>query len=73
MCKAGGDFNKALEWYKKAAMQDHDEAQNVLGDMYKKGKSVPENYSTAIDWYKKAARNGNLNAQEKLKKYDETW
>ncbi|MDH5425368.1 MAG: sel1 repeat family protein [Gammaproteobacteria bacterium] len=55
------DFEKALLWYKKAALdKDHfkaSQAQVAIGNMYENGRAVEKNSETAISWYKKAARN----------------
>ncbi|KAF9129449.1 hypothetical protein BGW39_004173 [Mortierella sp. 14UC] len=38
-------------------------AQLALGDLYKAGKGVHQNYQTALDWYQKAANQGLAYAQ----------
>ncbi|KAF9129450.1 hypothetical protein BGW39_004174, partial [Mortierella sp. 14UC] len=38
-------------------------AQNALGDMYKDGKQVQQDYQAAMDWYLKAAEQGLARAQ----------
>ncbi|MCR5723303.1 MAG: tetratricopeptide repeat protein [Lachnospiraceae bacterium] len=51
-------YEKAIEWYEKAANQGHAEAQCSLGYMFSKGIGVKQNYIKAAEWYKKAANQG---------------
>src|SRR5208283_2142309 len=37
-----------------------------LGNMYRMGQSVPQNYTAAIKWYRKAADQGHADAQFEL-------
>ena len=60
------DFNKALEWYRKAAAQEFADAQYNLGVMYDAGHGVPEDKAVAAKWYAKAAEQGNPSAQYNL-------
>ena len=60
------DYDKAVEWYRKAAEQGHNWAQNNLGNCYYNGKGVPQDYAKAVDWYRKAAEQGLANAQNNL-------
>ena len=78
------DDGRACQWYAKAAAQGYDaglsdlkqfaeqgnaEAQFRLGDMYKKGKGVPQDSDMACQWYAKAAAQGHdagLNALKQL-------
>lgn len=57
------DYNKALEWFKKAAAEGYPPAQEKIGYMYIYGFSVKKNHTKAFEWYKKAAEQGNVNAQ----------
>ncbi|KAF9126805.1 hypothetical protein BGW39_006339 [Mortierella sp. 14UC] len=41
-------------------------AQVALGDMYRDGKGVQQDYQTAMDWYLLAEEQGNLNACSRL-------
>lgn len=52
------DYDKALEWYKKAAYQGLPEAQCDLGVFYMNGWGVKQNYDEAIKWFKMAADAG---------------
>ena len=51
-------YEKAIEWYEKAANQGHAEAQCSLGYMFSKGIGVKQNYIKAAEWYEKAANQG---------------
>ncbi len=57
------DFHAALEWYEKAASQNHVDAQHAPGVAYAYGIGVPQNFEKAFDWYKKAADHGHAEAQ----------
>jgi TPR repeat protein len=57
------DNTKAFPWLHKAALENHDEAQNNIGFMYHFGLGVPQDYKLARQWYQKAASNGNTSAQ----------
>ena len=60
------DYNKAIEWYEKAAVNGNAAAQVSLGYMYDKGLGVAQDYDKAIEWYAKAAANGNTVAEASL-------
>ena len=49
------DNVEAAKWYLKAAERGNADAQFNLGDMYRDGKGVPQNYAEAAKWYRKAA------------------
>ena len=54
------------------AQQGDTEAQNTVGDMYRKGKGVEQNYEQALYWYRKAAEQGHADAQMSIgHMYDE--
>lgn len=55
-----------MEWYKKAAEQGNDEAQDMLGDFYYYGNGVEKDLAKALEWYKKAADQGNKNSEDML-------
>jgi hypothetical protein len=61
------DYNKAVEWYRKAAEQDEPAAQYSLGLMYDQGTGVPRNLSEATRWYRLAAKNGDPDARAVLR------
>lgn len=47
------DWQKAIEWYSKAAGQGHAEAQYKLGICYAEGRGVKEDWQKAIEFFKK--------------------
>ncbi len=49
------NYEKAIEWYSKAAEQGFAPAQHSMGWMYEKGYGVDKNYEKAVEWYSKAA------------------
>jgi uncharacterized protein len=63
---ASKDYNKAVEWYGKAAEQGHTQAQTWLGVMYELGWGVKENNQLAAQWYRKAANHDDTLAQLRL-------
>lgn len=58
-----GKYDKAIEWYERAAGQGHVSAQYNLGIIYQYTKS---NFKLAITWYERAARQGHVSAQYSL-------
>ena len=61
-----GDFATALRELKPLAEQGNLYAQYNLGQMYRKGDGVPQNYATALKWYRLAAEHGHAGAQTNL-------
>jgi TPR repeat protein len=57
------DFNKAAEWYQKAAAKDLPEAQYQLALLYIQGKGVKAAPEKAAEWFQKAALNGHAPSQ----------
>ncbi|KAF9925567.1 hypothetical protein FBU30_004680 [Linnemannia zychae] len=57
------DYNKAMDWYLKAAEHGDSIAQNNIGHLYDNGHGVQQDYSLAMTWYKKAAEQGDAIAQ----------
>ena len=55
-----------MKWYRKAADQDDTDAQFNLGNMYYKGRGVPQDYTEAAKWIRNAAEGGHVEAQSKL-------
>jgi TPR repeat protein len=51
---------------RRDAALGHAYAQSALGDMYRKGKLVPQNYAEAVKWYRLAAEQGDAHAQFNL-------
>ena len=54
------DYAKAVNWYQRAADQNHPEAQYKLGAMYANGIGVEKNIDRAISWYSAAAGQGRV-------------
>ena len=46
---------EAVKWYRKAAEQDHAQAQVNLGVCYANGQGVAKDDVEAVKWYRKAA------------------
>ena len=59
-------YEKAVEWYRKAADQGYARAQHNLGYMYYSGHGVEQSYEKAVEWYRKAADQGLAAAQNNL-------
>ncbi|MBF0438649.1 MAG: sel1 repeat family protein [Magnetococcales bacterium] len=57
------DCRQAAYWYRKAADQNHLEAQINLGISYATGHGVPKDDGQALAWYRKAADQGHVGAQ----------
>lgn len=50
----------------KLANQEDADAQYRLGEMYRLGESLTQNYEQAVKWYTKSAKQGNADAQYNL-------
>ena len=57
---------KDLQTLQTQANQGNTEAQNRLGELYAKGRGVPQDYAQARTWYEKAAAQGHPLAQNNL-------
>jgi TPR repeat protein len=60
------DYKEAIKWWRKAADQGNDWAQEKLGYMYQYGQGVAQDYKEAMKWYRKAVVQGNDRAQKSL-------
>lgn len=60
------NYNKAMEWFRKAAEQSYPNSQNNIGLMYLNGQGVAKDNTKAIEWLKKAAEQGSIVAQSTL-------
>ena len=60
------DFEKAIEWYKKAAEQGDSTAQFIFWNPYYFGQGTPKDDKQAVYWYQKAAKQGDPRAQYNL-------
>ena len=56
---ASPNYEKAVEWYTKAAEEGDSDAQYSLGICYSFGRGVEQNYEKAVEWYTKAAEDYN--------------
>jgi TPR repeat protein len=61
------DYNKAVEWYKKAAKQHDSKAQYLLGVKYVNGHGVAVDEKLAYAWFAIAFNNGYEKAAAPLK------
>jgi uncharacterized protein len=57
------DYAQALQWYQKAADQNHRLAQFNLGQMFAQGQGMPRSDSMAVMWIRRAADGGDSGAQ----------
>ncbi len=62
----GVDKQAALEWYEKAALQDHPAAHNSLATKYVVGNGVTQSYEKAHYWFERAAAQGDVYALNNL-------
>ena len=65
------DYEKAVEWFQKAAEQGNAWSLYMMGFCNEYGQGTERNSEKAIEWYQKAADLGNEQAQEALKKAEE--
>jgi TPR repeat protein len=63
---ATDDWNKAAEWYIKAAAQSYVPAEVHLAECYSYGRGVSRDKVKAAGWYRKAAEQGDTAAQGTL-------
>ena len=61
------DYQKAIEYYKKAADLGDVVAYVNLGKIYYEGKGVKQDYQKALQYYKKAADLGDETGRERYK------
>ena len=57
------DYQKAIEWYTKAAQQGSKCAQWRLGFLSVKGYGAPRDYKKSLTWFTKAALQGHAQAE----------
>lgn len=55
-------------WWHLAAEEGNDEAQYNVGNAYKRGEVVEQNFEEAVKWWHLAAEQGNADAKEALEK-----
>jgi uncharacterized protein len=61
-----GDYQVALKEWLPLAEQGHAAAQYNLGQMYRNGNGVAQDYAEAVRWYRLAAEQGYANAQNNI-------
>jgi len=59
-------FTEAVDWYRKAADQGDPEGRVRMGNMYRIGMGVQQDYAEAVRYYRLAAEQGNPNGQNAL-------
>jgi TPR repeat protein len=52
-----------VNWYRRAAEQGFPIAQLNLGELYRTGRGIPQDYSQAALWFRKAAEQDHVGAQ----------
>lgn len=65
----GHNYVNAVEWFKKAAKQRHQEAQFMLGCCYNDGRGIEQDWKNAAYWWEEAADQGHLKAQYNIASY----
>ena len=55
-----------MKWFKRSAEQGNARAQNNLGECYRDGDGVEQNYKEAVAWFKKAVEKENIEALNNL-------
>ena len=60
------DYGTKLQLLRPLAAEGSADAQNILGFMYAKGQSVPQDDQEAVRWYRLAAAQGHADAQTNL-------
>ncbi|MBW2615332.1 MAG: SEL1-like repeat protein [Deltaproteobacteria bacterium] len=63
ICYDSQDYQEALKWFQKAAVQGYAAAQNYVGLIYHEGKGVKKDIREALKWFQKAADQGHAGAQ----------
>ena len=65
----GKDASKAIEWYTKAAEQNHAQALYNLGVFFINGEDVPKDINRGLEYLKKAASLGHEGAMKAFRIY----
>ena len=65
------DYQKAFEWYTKAANQGHAKAQFNLGVMYEEGQGVRQDYRKAKERFGLSCDNGDQLGCDAYKKLNQ--
>ena len=61
-----GDYDTARSLWQPLAEQGNAEAQNLMGNIYRRGRGVPRDYRIAASWFRKSAKQNNAQAQFNL-------
>lgn len=65
-CRDRGQYSKATEWYKKAAMKDHAPSSVLFGDCLMQGIGIKKDVPRALSYYKTTAESGYRFAQFRM-------
>lgn len=60
------DDEKAVHWYREAAMQQNPDGEFGLGEMYAKGEGVEQDFEAAVEMFMRAAVGGHAQARRVL-------
>lgn len=63
------DYEKSLDWFSDAALNEHPLAQHHLALFYEEGIIVDRNMELAMQWHEKSANNGNAESLVELGLY----
>ena len=55
LCGVSANGQRAVEWYKKAAMQKNKPSISMLISLYEQGEMIPQDYEEALYWAKRGA------------------
>lgn len=61
-----GDYNRAVTEWRPLAVQGDPIAQFNLGQAYKLGRGVPQDFNEAVSWFRRAADQGHLQSEDNL-------
>ncbi len=61
-----GDFGGAVKEWRDPAKKGDPDAQFNMGQAYKLGRGVKQDFNLAADWYQRAAKQGHLQAADSL-------
>lgn len=61
-----GDYVRAVAEWRPLAIAGNADAQFNLGQAYKLGRGVEQNWPQAVEWYRRAAEQGHLQAQDNM-------
>ncbi|MBN2209389.1 MAG: sel1 repeat family protein [Candidatus Coatesbacteria bacterium] len=64
------DYEKAVEWFRKAAAASDKDGMYYLGVAYENGKGLEKDRDKAIEWYRKALSYGHDEGGKALKRLE---